>query len=437
MFLIKPYEMKLKIIITLAFCLAIASPMDAQIWKKVKKAAERGVERTLENRTQREASATTDDAIDSVLGKNKSKQNKAETTNQQSSKKPPPTGGSLEDTSLKEVGANEVGFVRGSNIIFQDDFSKDAIGDFPAKWDTNLGGDVKKLSGIPGKWLKVPAKSIVNLELPQPMPENYTLEMDIILPSDVRYVIAGLGFSENKRGFHHSMPSTDGFGVMFYSHKQQPTFQVGNSSTGWMNTGYVYPFDKKVHVAVQVNNNERVRVYVDGTKVSDMPKVFKPEYSNNLIINAATHGDGDSNYNYFYFSNVVIAAGETDRRSSIQKELMEKGSFSSSDILFSSGSADLESSSNSILNEVGKLMQNSSETWRLTIIGHTDSDGDAKANQELSLDRASAVKRYLITQFDIEADRINVVGKGESEPIASNSTSIGKAKNRRVEFKKQ
>ncbi|MDG4950045.1 OmpA family protein [Weeksellaceae bacterium KMM 9724] len=429
--------MKLKIIIALVFSLSISTQADAQIWKKVKKAAERGVERTLENRSQREASATTDDAIDTVLGKKKSKSKKSKTTNQQSPNNPQPTGGSLEDTSLKEIGVNEVGFVRGDQIIFQDDFLQDAIGDFPAKWDTNLGGDIKKLSGIPGKWLKVPAKSVINLELPKPMPANYTFEMDIILPSDVRYAIAGLGFSENKKGFHHSMSSTDGFGVMFYSHKQQPSLEVGNRTTGWMKTGYEYPFDKKVHVAIQVNNNERVRVYVDGTKVSDMPKVFKPEYANNLIINAMTHGDGDTIYNYFYFSNVVIAAGDTDRRSSIQKDLMEKGSFSSSDILFATGSDYIEPSSNSILNEVGELMQNSSDNWKLTIIGHTDSDGDANTNQKLSLDRASAVKKYLITKYNIDSDRINVVGKGESEPIASNSTSLGKAKNRRVEFKKQ
>lgn len=70
------------------------------------------------------------------------------------------------------------------------------------------------------------------------------------------------------------------------------------------------------------------------------------------------------------------------------------------------------------------------------IIGHTDSDGADAANEKLSLDRANAVKNYLVDGFGINSDNLTVMGKGESEPVADNSTADGKAKNRRVEFKK-
>ena len=67
------------------------------------------------------------------------------------------------------------------------------------------------------------------------------------------------------------------------------------------------------------------------------------------------------------------------------------------------------------------------------MVGHTDSDGDAKANTRLSKRRAVAVRKYLIRN-GIEKDRLSAVGVGEDKPIASNDTEEGKDKNRRVEF---
>ena len=73
----------------------------------------------------------------------------------------------------------------------------------------------------------------------------------------------------------------------------------------------------------------------------------------------------------------------------------------------------------------------------MKIIGHTDADGDDKANMELSKKRAEAVKTILSKEFGIEGDRMETDGKGESQPIDKNTSSEGKANNRRVEFIKQ
>jgi len=71
---------------------------------------------------------------------------------------------------------------------------------------------------------------------------------------------------------------------------------------------------------------------------------------------------------------------------------------------------------------------------KISVIGNTDSIGSAAYNKKLSLQRANSVKKELMFN-GISENRISVRGDGESNPIASNKTSTGRAKNRRVDFK--
>ena len=100
-----------------------------------------------------------------------------------------------------------------------------------------------------------------------------------------------------------------------------------------------------------------------------------------------------------------------------------------SSIRFQTGSASIDSGSDELLGRLAELAQ--SCPGKLSIQGHTDSQGDAENNQALSLARAKAVLDALATR-GIEADRIAAAGYGESRPIADNSTSAGRAKNRRI-----
>jgi OOP family OmpA-OmpF porin len=65
--------------------------------------------------------------------------------------------------------------------------------------------------------------------------------------------------------------------------------------------------------------------------------------------------------------------------------------------------------------------------------GHTDSVGTDAYNQKLSVRRADAVKKYLVSK-GIADNRIQIEGKGESQPVADNKTDDGRAKNRRVQI---
>ena len=66
------------------------------------------------------------------------------------------------------------------------------------------------------------------------------------------------------------------------------------------------------------------------------------------------------------------------------------------------------------------------------VVGHTDNVGTDAYNQKLSQRRAEAVKAYMVS-LGVAKSRIYTEGKGESQPVADNKTSSGRAKNRRVE----
>jgi outer membrane protein OmpA-like peptidoglycan-associated protein len=71
---------------------------------------------------------------------------------------------------------------------------------------------------------------------------------------------------------------------------------------------------------------------------------------------------------------------------------------------------------------------------KLSIEGHTDSVGKDDFNMTLSQKRSNSVKQYLMEK-GIEETRLTAVGFGETNPVATNNTTLGKAKNRRVELK--
>jgi outer membrane protein OmpA-like peptidoglycan-associated protein len=73
---------------------------------------------------------------------------------------------------------------------------------------------------------------------------------------------------------------------------------------------------------------------------------------------------------------------------------------------------------------------------RLTIEGHTDSDGDDAQNQGLSERRAASVKAFLVEAYGVDASRLETAGFGESTPVAPNNTPEGKQQNRRVDLVK-
>ena len=117
----------------------------------------------------------------------------------------------------------------------------------------------------------------------------------------------------------------------------------------------------------------------------------------------------------------------------ITKQDAVKITYIGSKIFFENNSDKLKVASLSQLDELSKIL-NKYEGANLVIEGHTDSNGSDALNLALSQKRTESVKNYLIEK-GIAASRLTGVGLGEGTPIASNKTTLGRAKNRRVELK--
>ena len=102
-------------------------------------------------------------------------------------------------------------------------------------------------------------------------------------------------------------------------------------------------------------------------------------------------------------------------------------------IHFDTGKDTIKSESFGLLDQVAKLLNEHSEMKRVRVEGHTDNVGNAAYNKDLSARRAASVVRYLVGK-GVAASRLVPAGYGFEQPIASNATALGRAKNRRVVF---
>jgi len=117
----------------------------------------------------------------------------------------------------------------------------------------------------------------------------------------------------------------------------------------------------------------------------------------------------------------------------MRNKLLKEGKFISYGIQFDVNSDKVKPGSYSTLKEIANILKDN-PALRISIVGHTDSDGDDASNLDLSKRRSASVKKELVGTFGIDAARLDTDGKGESAPLAPNDSAVHKAKNRRVEF---
>ncbi len=137
------------------------------------------------------------------------------------------------------------------------------------------------------------------------------------------------------------------------------------------------------------------------------------------------------------FSFPAMAPAQTATaysKDAMEQALATKQHYDLYGIHFDFDKAVIQSDSNALLDDITTTLKHFPK-WRLRITGHTDSAGDAAYNEELSMNRANAIKQALVDR-GIDGARLETLGTGEQQPVASNDTPEGQALNRRVELER-
>ena len=337
-------------------------------------------------------------------------------------------------------------FVPGEKVIAVEDFMQDAIGDFPDKWNSTGSGEIVTLDGKPGHWLMLNKKGEYLPEVIKSLPDNFTLQFDLAANETFSYYstyfwVNLVNMTNPAKDFASwgRFPSpTEGVRVGIHPHNAASnaglteflTYTKGSQLL--KNENDLPAFYGPVHNMVKVSiwrQKQRLRVYVDETKVWDIPRAFQPDVTYNGVV--LSQGDMHKAEDRYYISNIRLAVGAPDTRN----KLITEGKFVTHGILFDVNSDKIKPESYGALKDIANVLSENADV-KVRIIGHTDSDGDDASNMALSKKRAAAVKAELSATFGIDASRMEADGKGESQPAGPNTSPEGKANNRRVEFVK-
>jgi OOP family OmpA-OmpF porin len=329
-------------------------------------------------------------------------------------------------------------FVPGEKIVAMEDFTQDRIGDFPAKWNTDASGEIVTISGQTGRWLKLTKAGFFTPEFITDLPENVTIEFDMLVPPDfsagfpLEIALVQLTDRKNVADWESGpntfvvtvFPAADTPGISTVTTRQDGTSGSDNTTK----TSQLRVDGKIVHIAVW-RQRQRARVYMNEEKVWDLPRAISATAKLNSLVFFVPGGCGNCEY---YAGNLRVATGAPDTRN----KLITDGKWVTHGILFDVNSDKIKAESYGTLKEIaGILMENGD--LKIQIVGHTDSDGDATANMDLSKRRAASVKAALTREFAIDGARMDTDGKGATQPVDKNDNPAGKANNRRVEFIKK
>ena len=319
-------------------------------------------------------------------------------------------------------------FVPGDEILFYDDFSQDAIGDFPALWTTNGSGEVKTLNIVSGNWFHMNGdEAVYSVIQPISFPDNFIITFDLVV--DDEFTEFELTLYEGDVDIEMNTDYYPGLrGLQIW-----PCSEYGG---GWRTKGFDEEnwlegsSEKNPILSGELNHviiwiqNRRVRIYHRGEKVLDGPTTIVKGTKFNRLRFCCWDSESKP-----FLTNLQISTAAPDTRS----KLITEGKLISYGIYFDSGKDLVKPESYGALNDIANVLKENPGV-RVNIIGHTDSDGDEAMNLDLSRRRAESVKSELIKTFNADAAMLETDGAGESQPLASNASPEGKAKNRRVEF---
>ena len=409
-----------------ALTLAVAAPTasaDAQGWgAKLKKKAEEAAKRKVEERTEKRTEEATDKVLDAAecAATDKLCQEKkaAAAAKGGGAAAGAAAGGGAASASLKPGEGVWVNydFKPGDRVLFADDYTKDEVGNFPRRLE-HISGNMEIAEWQGGRYVRAISPSEFAIPLPQTLPDRFTLEVDVyngMIPGgwdavEVRFAPEGVAT--------HQVYITRAYGGIAVS--------GGSSMVSKTDVDPDKFKDRFVPIRIMADGRY-VKVYMGDTRVANMPNADIGRANKVWLKLQATDKDPA------FVGPIRVAAGGKK----LYDALTEKGRVATQGIYFDTGSDRIRPESTPTLKEIGQMLTEHPDL-KLTIEGHTDNVGDAKANLDLSQRRATAVKAYLVAKHGIDASRLNSVGLGDTKPVAKNDTPEGRQQNRRVELVKQ
>ena len=323
-----------------------------------------------------------------------------------------------------------------------------SVGDIPADWQIDGSAEIVEVEGYHGHYMMIQQKTAAlpyNLE---DMPDDFTIQFDLICTnpytwgsSKFYFLIAQVDPNKDIYGMENQLGSTNNKVLWLSFH---PGSQSATANKGYGNYEMItregtkksedYPMESFIDTddgrlaKISIwRQKRRVRVYVNENKVLDMTTLLPDGMKPNVFVwNVYS---GYYNEDKYFVGNIRVAEGLPDTR----KNLAQTGRYVTTGILFDVNSDVIKPESYGVLKDIAGTIKASPGT-KVTIIGHTDSDGDEATNLDLSRRRAESVKKVLVKDFAADGSLLSTDGKGESEPVNDNDTPQNKANNRRVEF---
>jgi outer membrane protein OmpA-like peptidoglycan-associated protein len=421
-----------KLILMLVVAFACTLSADAQGWLgRLKDRATEAAKRTVEYNVERKTTDAVDDAMnpDRNRDNNRSKKsNDADYEDEEVEEGPQDTEAVYQQTD----------FVPGNVVFFEDNLQGEQMGEFPSKWDLIDGStDVASMKGKKCIHFE-PGTRIEPLMTNQTsyLPDFFTLECDFWMNDPKTDLNNCYEFEFNKSNDENVYAIRIGESY----DKLEVTCRYRSVAGDWRDSGGGKTWELKKndwsHFALSFNKRA-IKIYINGKRVINIPN---SQAADRVKIHQADWGGFHGNKNYltnFRFAkggNELYAQQTTDM-SAVEKAIAETGKFVTNNILFETGKATLKPESMAEIQKVADFMKKNPSV-RFEVQGHTDNQGSDAVNDPLSQQRAEAVVKAL-EQLGCDPFNMRAVGKGSHEPVASNSTDEGRAKNRRVEFIKR
>lgn len=424
------------LLILLLLCGTTHAQFSRRLGRAVDNAAKRTIERKAEQKTEEAVGKAIDKATDPDTYKGDGKEEDSD--NKKTSFKKQSSGNDEEDEAgeataadtPKGVKAAEMAyaksdFVAGDEIIFEDSFEGEQLGEFPSQWDLEKGTlEIASVNGQKAidmfKWGTTIMPLMKN-------PKNYlgdvfTLEFDVLSPAPEK--------DYNSQWFTIQFIKPDASHSEVMKLEKATNFEKdGRISWGWVKTEgsgnggeeVALKYNKWEHFAISFNKRA-YKIYVNGVRMGNVPNVATPPGWFRISVGNGEH--------HTYFKNFRIAKGAVP----LYDRMMSDGKIVTYGITFDVGKSTIKPESMGEINRIAKLMVDNPDL-KFSVEGHTDSVGAVDSNQKLSDARSQAVVDKLV-EMGVSKDRLTSAGKGQTAPIADNATDEGRAKNRRVEFVK-